>query len=171
MIKKPYLGIVQTPEPPTTTTRKDGMRIVALLMGVVLLGIGVSLMVNLLELNSKVDVADYPGAEKGSLSAKGKSFVNDKYTSDKPNSNYYKVRLTADSCQDVMAFYRGEATKGGWTTDGAIIPLGENILKDSYRKNGKGFFVYCAANPEQLAENAGSKNTILLLAADRVLEL
>lgn len=152
-------------------TKKEGLIILLALVGLVIIGVAFSMIINFFEVDNKVDLANYPSSEKANLTAKGTSFIEDKYTSDKPSSDYYKVRLTADSCQMVLQYYRTEATKNGWSIQKQGESEGANGQVDSYRKSSKGLFVYCMPGSEQLVQNAGSRNSIIILTSDSVLDL
>jgi hypothetical protein len=152
-------------------TKKEGLIILLALGGLVLAGVAFSMLINFFEVDNKVDLANYPASEKASLTDKGTSFIEDKYTSDKPNSDYYKVRLTADSCQSVLQYYRTEAAKNGWTMQKQGDAEVANGQVDSYRKDSKGLFVYCMPGSEQLVQNSGGKNAIIILTSDSVLDL
>lgn len=134
-------------------------------------GVVITLLITVFDIDNKVDVPPYPGSEKGTLTAKGLSFIESKYTSDKPTSDYYKVRLTTDSCENVLNYYRTEAIRQGWTAETQNKTSGAKIVGDSYSKNAKGLAVYCAAPSEQLLQNDGGKNSIILATADSVLKL
>lgn len=170
MTQKPALKASLPPKQPSQS-RKDALLILLALAGLVIAGIIFSRLVSSLELDNKVDVPNYPGSEKASLTAKGTRFIEDKYTSDKPSSDYYKVRLTSDSCNTVLGYYRTEAVKSGWSIDKQDGSDGPDVPVDSYSKSAKGLFVYCIAGSEQLAQDAGSRNIIILLTADSVLDL
>jgi hypothetical protein len=140
-------------------------------LGVILaLGAGIAVLIIFFDIDNKVDVSNYPGSEKAALTVKGTRFIEDQYTSNKPSSDYYKVSLTGDSCETVLKYYRSETGKHGWTAQrqGDTASAG---LVDTYSKNEKGLFVYCIPGSEQLAQDAGSKNLIILATADSVLKL
>jgi len=170
MTEKP---ISKTPVPArnSTLSRKDGLLLLLVMAGLILIGIVFSVLINWFDIDNKVDVANYPGSEKASLTAKGTTFIENKYTSDKPISDYYKVRLTPDSCKTVLDYYHNEAAKSGWNIEKQGISAGVNVLVDSYRKSSKALFIYCTPGSQQLAQNADNKNLIVTLASDSVLDL
>ncbi len=163
---------VQTPIPPgRTRVAKSNTKAFIFLGVIVVLGLAITILIVFFDIDSKVDVPNYPGSEKASLTAKGTSFVESKYTSDKPTKDYYKIGLTSDSCETVLRYYRTEAGKSGWGIEKQNGSAGTNVVVDSYRKSAKGLFVYCAPGSEQLVQNAGSKNTVIITAADSILDL
>ena len=139
--------------------------------GLLIVGVAGSMLINWLALDNKVDVPDYPGSEKATLTTKGTAFIDNKYTADKPGSDYYKVMLTADNCEKVLSYYSTEAAKKDWIKENQDSSAEANILADSYKKTSRGLFIYCVPGVEQLAQNAGSNNIIVILTAGNVIEL
>ncbi len=158
----------------TRTVRNPKKDLVALAVGMALLvaiGVGFSMLINFFDLDTKVTAPNYPGSEKASLTSKGQSFVDDKYLKSKPTKDYYKVMLTKDSCETVLNYYRTEVNKDGWKFENQEDIIGSKTILNSYSKDSKGLFVYCAPTSEQLIQNDGGRTSVILTVADNVIKV
>ncbi len=155
----------------TRRSKKSNVPAFIFLGTVAAIGVFLAVLIIVFDVDSKLDVPLYPGSESATLTDKGLRFIESKYTSDKPSTDYYKVRLTADSCDTILNYYYTEASKRDWTIEKQDTTSVGKVRVDSYSKNDKGLFVYCAPASEQLVQNDGGKNSVILTTADRVLKI
>jgi hypothetical protein len=159
---------------PTRTIRNPKKDLIGLAVGMAVLvaiGVGFSMLINFFDLDNKVEAPNYPGSEKASLTPKGQGFIEDKYINSKPTKDYYKIMLTADSCETVLNYYRTEVSKNGWKLENQEGVTGSKAVLNSYSKDSKGLFVYCVPGSEQLVQNDSGKNSIILTTADNVIKI
>ena len=70
-----------------------------------------------------------------------------------------------------MKFYRTDAVSHGWKAENQDKTNAGKVLVDSYSKEPKGLFVYCAPSSEQFIQNDGSKNSVIIATSDTVLKI
>jgi hypothetical protein len=116
----PPPGSSQVPIPPSAvgrTARRAGgiglsllirLGIAALFLfgGAILYGTGIL---------SHVSAPDYPGAQKSSLSAAGKTMADSLYEDHNADTSHVKAFYTTDDVPAVSGFYKSKLTADGWT--------------------------------------------------------